>query len=179
MGQDIVGTRLIHREQRCSSFRWFRGVCHGPVKSRSLCVLQNTYDQITVRVQRSKELSGSSKQKTVSEQDKRRRTREHSNCSRLGLKSGGGKQRERSEERNEVDSDVIPLFSARTEVSHWQAACESGRVWLRLLQSGGYETCRVSYAVEPAEKQTSVALVVQMWRFSGCQRRPAGRASGW
>ena len=82
--------------------------------------------------------------------------------------------------RKEVAVTLFFSFPARRqEVSHWQAACESGKVWLRLLQSGGYETCRVSYAVEPAEKQTSVVLVVQMWRFNGCQRRPAGRASGW
>ena len=34
--------------------------------------------------------------------------------------------------RNEGCSDVI--LSAPDEVSHWQAACESGRVWQRLLR---------------------------------------------
>ena len=33
-----------------------------------------------------------------------------------------------------------------------------------------------AYAVVQPTEQTSVALVVQMWRFNGCQRRPAGRA---
>jgi hypothetical protein len=35
------------------------------------------------------------------------------------------------ERRNEV---AVTLFFTPDEVSHWQAACESGRVWQRLLK---------------------------------------------
>lgn len=51
-------------------------------------------------------------------------------------------------------SGVI-LFPTPNEVSHWQAACESGRVWLRLLQSGGFtKLAGVSYAVvQPNSKR--------------------------
>lgn len=46
------------------------------------------------------------------------------------------------------------FFSHQDERCHiGSAACESGRVWLRLLQSGGYETCRVSYAVVQPESK--------------------------
>ena len=48
------------------------------------------------------------------------------------LLSAQGKWRRRGgERRNEV---AVTLFSPPDEVSHWQAACESGRVWLRLLK---------------------------------------------
>lgn len=52
-------------------------------------------------------------------------------------------------------SDVIPFLP--NEVSHWQAACESGRVCLRLLQSGGFtKLAGVSYAVvQPKSKRGS------------------------
>jgi hypothetical protein len=92
-------------------------------------VLKSKYDQITVRVQRSKKLYGSSKAETIFQQDKRR-TWKHS--AMLSF------ERE-VEEKNGVerkDETTVTLFFSRTEqkVSHWQAACESGRVWLRLLQ---------------------------------------------
>lgn len=162
---DLCGTRHRGREvdpslARMFKLLWVRSICLGPVKKRLQWVLQNKYDQSTVRVHRSK----NSRAKSISQQKVERKAREHRHSNRLRRKKVDGNSMKGT--KASFGSDVIsPFFSPPNEVSHWQAACESGRVLLRLLPRWRiYETRRGFVCGSPAGEQTRERLVVQMWR---------------
>ena len=82
------------------------------------------------------------------------------------------------ERKNEVAVTLFSFFfSPPNEVSHWQAACESGRVWLRLLQSGGFRNLQgFAYAVVQPNSKRGSGRWYRCGGFNACQRRPAGWA---
>jgi hypothetical protein len=75
------------------------------------------------------------------------------------------------EERNSMRRGDAGFSCLDDEVSHWRPASlvKSGSV----CSGGGYETCRVSYAVDQPGANEG-AVVVQRCGVNGCQHRPAG-----
>ena len=142
MGPHIVGTRLIHHEQRCSSrlmaLRRLSWTSQGDV--RFGCSRASTTRSLSVCNDR-KSCIAAQKQKRYLSKDKRR-TWEHNKSSRLKLKV-----EEKNKRRNEVESDVILFLLRQTRCHIGSAACKSGKESGCVCsngESGGYETCRVS-----------------------------------
>ena len=82
---------------------------------------------------------------------------------------------ERERETRLLAGDVILLSRqtrchiGRRHASLVKSGCVCSKKW-RLRNLQGFRMRSVQ-----AGKQTREAVVVQMWRFNGCQRRPAGR----
>jgi hypothetical protein len=77
--------------------------------------------------------------------------------------------------KNQVSVTLFFFFSLNGGVT--LAACESGKVWQRLLR-WLLRNLQGFVCGSPPGKQTRAAVVVQRWRVNGCQRRPAGGGAG-